>query len=302
MFTIFPPHGDEEPVSPVFNPKVAKYLVFQLELCPTTKRFHYQTFVIPKSRQQRAKAVRAGLGIDDDVHWDIVKGTRDEAKIYCCDAEKESFIAGGHRTDWDELKSDFQAGRDLRWVAENKPIYIGQYPRGTEMLRSLLQPSDRFGKIQCSFIWGDPGTGKSFSVINKYGRDKVYIKNRSKWWSKYNGEQVVLFDDFLPTVDGIRFIDLLQILDNYKIICEPKGGDVYLRANKFYFTNNEHYTKWYGWDTLSDIRQDAFKRRIHIEYEVRRVGETLSTTVTDNRVESPVKEDSFFCLMNTEVD
>lgn len=94
MFTIFPPHGDEEPVPPVYNAKVAKYLVFQLELCPSTKRFHYQTFVIPKSRQQRAKAVRTGLGINDDVHWDIVRGTRDEAQIYCRDPEKPSFIAG----------------------------------------------------------------------------------------------------------------------------------------------------------------------------------------------------------------
>lgn len=49
------------------------------------------------------------------------------------------------------------------------------------------------------WYYGDAGTGKTGWVMDLFGPDKVYNKDKSKYWNDYQSQPVVLVDDIEKT-------------------------------------------------------------------------------------------------------
>ncbi len=64
--------------------------------------------------------------------------------------------------------------------------------------------------------WGVSGGGKSHKAWSE--NPEAYDKDDTKWWTGYNGQDVVIWDDFDPT----------QISD----VVGKNDGLLYLRINK----------------------------------------------------------------------
>lgn len=239
---------------PLWKPSEMVYMIYQGELCPDTKRFHWQGYVEFK-RSKRYAGVQKALGLPD-AHVEKAKGTGEENRTYCTKAD--SHLEGpyeygtmgpgqGARSDLKYLCDTITSGKDDEAIADLCPTALLKYPRGVDRLRSSKLGPRRW-KTNVIIAWGPTGTGKS-----KTGDDmfpNAYWKTEGKWWDGYIGQEDVIIDDFHDYWWGLSF--MLQLLDRYPIRVETKGGSVNFRARNIYISTNDDPKTWYfgNWDKI----------------------------------------------------
>ena len=110
---------------------------------------------------------------------------------------------------------------------------------------------------------GPSGSGKSRYVWEQhpdlYTLDPPQCSNQSVWFDGYDGQDVLLIDDF----DGwLSYKFLLRLLDRYPLRVQYKGGSIPLLATKIYITSTESPSDWYP------HREEVveLERRIHMTY------------------------------------
>lgn len=200
-------------------------------------------------------------------HWEARKGSRDQARDYCM--KEDGRIAGpweygqfeqecGKRNDIHSVAELVRGGTSIEEIAEQFPGTFVKYHKGFQALSFTLQKK-RDWKTEVIVYWGDPGTGKSRKAHEE--NPGAYWKPVGDWWDGYNGQDVVIIDDFQG---WIQYSKLLQLMDRYPMAVEVKGGTVQFLAKKIIFTSNLPWDQWYQSDR---INQEAIRRRIdHIEH------------------------------------
>lgn len=124
------------------------------------------------------------------------------------------------------------------------------------------------GEKQVTVIWGPTGTGKTREVWERecgpdtYDEDKLYVVADKYWWDGYNGQEAVLFDEFVGETP-IEWI--LKVTDRYPMRAPIKGGFVPLKIKRVYFTSNKSPMEW--WPQASPQQLDAFFRRVTEEIQ-----------------------------------
>lgn len=81
---------------------------------------------------------------------------------------------------------------------------------------------------------------------------------KTPWFDGYNGQDVMLLDDFGPGMMCINF--LKRLLDRYPVQLPVKGGSVALRAKTIFITSNYMMSEWYPKAGAMDY--EALLRRI----------------------------------------
>lgn len=109
------------------------------------------------------------------------------------------------------------------------------------------------------WFWGNTGVGKSYGVMQAYPHP--FIPKSFKWWDGYDGQDVVLIDEFRG--DWCKFHELLTLLDRLPYRVECKGGMRQLRATKMYITSCSHPAFVYNGRTTEDLNQ-LFRRIKHV--------------------------------------
>ena len=91
-------------------------------------------------------------------------------------------------------------------------------------------------KRACFWIYGEPGIGKSYSILNRFCQDELYRKAAdNKWWDGYTDQRVVLIDDF----DSKNYYHEFKIwADQYLFKGEIKGGFVNCCYSVLFITSN----------------------------------------------------------------
>lgn len=222
----------------------AKYIVWGYEIGDSGTR-HLQGFVSFHNARS-LNSVKSLIG--RRVHLEPARGTPEEAANYC---KKEGIFfeagevpihsdpGGRERQRWDDIRGHAERG-DYSLIPSDVLIrYIGNIGRIRHLWLANNCP-EALTELRNYWVKGETGTGKSRGVRNacRSRNESIYLKEASKWWDGYDGEPLVLIEEFGPehsaTLGG-----LLKIWsDHYPFRCEVKGGSMLIRPRHIVITSN----------------------------------------------------------------
>lgn len=213
-----------------FNPK---YCVIGKEVGESgTKHLQgYITFEHKKSFKQLK-------GLIPRSHIETAKGTAEQNYVYC--TKDGDFVEHGVRPPTPIEKSQRAKQRYLeQWNLAKAGNYLELPPAQIKTWEYIHQkfkdaPQD-LPALQNIWIHGATGTGKS-SLVRKIPL-AFYSKPMSKWWDGYDGESVIVLDDFAPEHGKFLGYFLKIWADHYAFNAEVKGGMLKIRPKHFIVTS-----------------------------------------------------------------
>lgn len=270
VFTVFNPDINWKQIWETNKEEQIRYIYTGLEVAPTTKRLHYQGFIQFK-RQVRRKKLQTMF--DNKCWCNPMRGNFESNKTYCAKEkfrdtwfERGKWTSQGKRPDLDNIKLMIQKGSTMYDVANE---YFGdyiRYHRGFEKYKGMFDKSTSGSRreIKCNLIFGKSGTGKTQYVLDKYGDDNIFImsfSNKTEWWDGYQGEKIILFDDYN---NNLRIDRLLRLLDKYKCRLPIKCGFTWAKWVEVFITTNLSLKELHGGAKPEHKR--ALFRRLHNVY------------------------------------
>lgn len=220
--------------------------------------------------------IKKHLGIDR-IHLESRRGTQEEAINYCKKDndfyEHGTLKCQGKRTDLENIYEDINSGKTVFDIATNYPSQYIRYSKGIEKLKNVIEQKrmTSIRNINVTVIVGTPGAGKTRHVYDSHGFENVYkldAHDKNLWFDGYDGQDVLLIDDFYG---GIKFGFLLNLLDIYPIRLPIKGGFTWANWTKIYITSNSDVKSWYSVPNM-----DALTRRIHSTIRLGKKGPEVS--------------------------
>lgn len=225
---------------------------------------HVQGFVIFRNPRALTGVIKEFKG----VHWEICNGSIEQNVAYCkkegrWTEEGEVPVGAGTRTDLLKVGDMVARGMTDEEIINTGPDEAGTWVRNyrgiREARRVLNRHKVRDWEMDVRIYWGATGTGKTRSVYEEFGVENVYVKTVGKWWDGYDGEHVVLIDDFDPSnCFDIQFDMYLKLLDRYPMKVEVKGGFEQFLSKVIVFTSNYNPAEWFTYK----MNRDAFFRRV----------------------------------------
>lgn len=252
-----------------YLPESMLYCVQQQEACPTTGKIHWQGFVI----FDRKKALGHCKILLPRAHWEVMRGTVDEAADYCCNPLKRCkdglLLEDGFRPLYgdaarsDSTKERYKRAYDLAILGQFAAIEPSMMVRHTS---NLLKINHMFAKKPSAlnmeqtpgvWLYGGAGVGKT-TLCQKWNH---YLKDpRHKWFDGYQQENVCVVDDFAPF--HIAQTDILKQLGHqFPFQGETKGGHIWLRP--FVTVITSQYLPDVVW-AKDDESLAAISRRYHV--------------------------------------
>jgi hypothetical protein len=133
--------------TPVTNQSVVNYVIYQLELCPTTQRKHYQFYIQVEKECEFAK-VKAIF--PESTHIDASKGSSNDNQLYCSKTESRIEDGGEHgdcrdiaagkgqgsREDLKKLKEDIDGGMEWRAILDQ---HFGTVARHDRFIKDYIE-------------------------------------------------------------------------------------------------------------------------------------------------------------------
>lgn len=184
-------------------------------------------------------------------HFETRRGTRDQARDYCMKdgnfTEIGDWTKGGQgkRNDLKTAMDMVKEKKTRLEIMEEVPSTYARHSKFIEQYKGELEKkeSEEFRKVDVEVLWGDAGAGKTRKVMEEC--PKVFTVNPEDNFpfDGYDGEKAILIDDF--TGGGIKYHNLLRILDGHKLRLNTKGGHRYAVYNKVYITSNQAPEDWY---------------------------------------------------------
>lgn len=243
--------------------KKIHYMIMGKEICPETKKVHYQGFFSTINPVANGKKILTTMGFSNSVHIEVANGTPFQNFKYC--SKDENFLewgtrptGQGRRSDLENVKDIVKSGGKMIDIIDKSSNY--QSLKMGEFLLKYLEKPREIKKIDVYWLWGESGSGKTKWVYDKFGTE-VFRPVNEKWWEGYDGHKIVLLDDFRP--EFCSFVRLLQLTDIYPFKVECKGGSRHIQYHTIIITAPvDASTMWRG-ETKESLEQ--IKRRITLE-------------------------------------
>lgn len=245
-------------------PDYVSYCVFQLER-GESGTLHHQMYC-EFENQVRLSTIKQWL---PRAHVESRKGSQSQAIDYC--TKEDTRVDGpweygtpkqqGARRDLEEIVTALHEGSTVKDIAISNPSTFIRYHRGIERWSEIVVPPPRRDDIKLIVYHGPPGTGKSRRAFEDYPDAYKYVDNYSGWFNGYNGEDVVIMDEF-SCETPLRL--LLQLWDRYPHRMPVKGGFVPIRATTFVVTTNYPPVDWYNGDPAVQRRLKDFGQVVYM--------------------------------------
>jgi hypothetical protein len=244
-----------------------RYYIWQIEVCPDTGREHAQGY-IEFNRQVTLRDIK-DIFNDNTLHIEERRGSQEDAIAYCKkdDTRKPGCTAviwgtpakPGARTDLNELHEVVEhvktGAMTVSDVAIKHPDTFVRHFRGIERLAGIVQhqvAKSIVRPVQVFVLWGDAGTSKSTGLRMRLTMDgkEFYVlgndrpsRGQTPWFDQYEGEQVLIFEDFTPEEFPFQF--LLNVCEGYTQRLPTKGNFTYALWTEVWILSNLNPQHWY---------------------------------------------------------
>ncbi len=227
---------------------ICKYICFGLESATTTQKLHLQGIIIfPEAVS--GTTVKRRLN-SNTIHIEITRGVA--ASMQYCKKEGNYHEEGtqpsgqGSRTDLTSMKVDIDEGIEIEELYNKYFGNMIRYSHGVQRYLNLVSTLRTWKTIVICF-WGKSGTGKTRGVYEHifkcfHRATDIYIYPGKGWFDGYNGQKIVIMDDFYG---DIPYTTLLKILDRYPFTVPIKGAHTNWKPIAIYMTSNIHPKEWY---------------------------------------------------------
>jgi len=263
------------------NEKIARWSM-QVEEAPETKRTHVQGYLGLNNKTTMTYKSFQKKVLETDAYVKQAMKPK-EAFEYC--TKSKSRLAGpwihggkpeaGARNDIKEFLKDAKEKMNLPDLQEKHCTVEARYTRYWDraLVRYNSEPK-RTIKTKCLIWWGDAGTGKTWRV-REWVEQKLELNwdtdvysplvsgdNKQMWWDSYNGQKVVLMDEFAPSSMNLNlFKNLAGNATGYKV--QSKGGSHQFRSEWIVMCSNGNPRTWWGLDKPDKNHEyKAFSRRV----------------------------------------
>ncbi len=246
-----------------FDKAVVRYCIYQREICPETKREHFQGYIELFCDYRRGQVITL-LGA---CHLEPRYASRTSAREYC--RKKYGAIANtqvefgkwrdqiAHKRKLSDMLGTDMTLADL---IKESPVDYVRYHRGLEKLFARRQAASAkvFRRVEVLVYIGVTGCGKTGRALETPDHYKLPISDRL-WFDGYQGEKCLVIDDFYG---NIKYGFFLQILDGHELQLPVKGGFIWAMWNKVIITSNKDPKDWYNKGYLAGVIPPALNRRI----------------------------------------
>jgi len=225
--------------------------------------------------------------LDKTISLRVSLGSAENNRVYCSKGDQP-------KKEWEELKengpnygknaivwscgimpvqgirTDIHALRDACETAvalsdiitdDNVVVPLAKYQRFAQMVHTaaLKLRTREFRKLQVIVHWGKTGTNKT-RIPYEMGAF-VWEPSTPEWWDGYDGEEILLIDEFYGQLKPAR---LLHLLDGYQQRLPIKGGFTYANWTTVYITSNVPPESWYK-DIPEEVKIALARRITRIE-------------------------------------
>ncbi len=218
---------------------IIRYMCRGLEICPTTKKKHYQGWIQFKNKK-RIGGVKKILS-SNQIHLESCRGNEYDNDKYCM---KENdfktwgkFISQGYRTDLEIVTKIIKNDGNMSEIADQIPSMVLRYSHGLKELIRIEQKkkSKKFRKIQTFIHYGDTGTGKTRCAVESTEDHYLISGDSLNWFDGYEGESTLIIDEYN---NNVPIDKMLRLLDGYQYRLPIKGGFTYARWTTIHITTN----------------------------------------------------------------
>ena len=169
----------------------------------------------------------------------------------------------GSRTDLKELYNMIKDGCSTYEILEENPQYLDRIDKIEKVRQTLLEEKykDTWRNLDVTYIWGVTGSGKTRSVMDKFGYSNVYrVTDYDHPFDAYKGQDVIVFEEFRSS---LRIDDMLKYLDGYPVEFPARYMNKQACFTKVYIISNIDLKAQYPNVQKNEERSwDAFIRRI----------------------------------------
>lgn len=230
------------------------YIVFGEEIGESGTP-HLQGYVRFKSQRTMASVIKKMPGS----HIEIKRGTCEQAIAYCKKDGKFTEIgtppmSQTQKGDVNKRRYEeaFQAAKEGRFSDIPADLQTRHYNTYKKIRSDYMPKPEPLEELDNEWRYGPTGTGKSRGAHLEYP-DAYLKKADTQWWDGYNGQDVVIIDDFDKYHVKLGY-QLKIWLDHYSFQAENKGGSMLIRPKKIIITSNYHPSEiWDDEKTLSPV-------------------------------------------------
>lgn len=266
-------------------------LVYQEEIGEETGTPHLQGYV-RFSRKLRVNTIKNMLvptyPTANRIHFETARGTPTDNYNYCTkegtrtDPSQEPYVFGefdagqGKRSDIVDLRNAIRDQKSIREIYDDDSLVkpAGRYQTFLKSAIDVYQAVPARPNVRVRLCLGTPGTGKTYcceQLADGQTPADIYWKDGESFWERYNGESIVIMDEF----GGHIMPPLLfnRVCDKYPYTVPKKGGSHPLLASDIRITANHSPQYWWGHRTNYD--PVAVARRIHEVHYHAAIGECI---------------------------
>lgn len=299
------------------------FVAWQVEEGAITGTPHLQIYFIVKEneRNKNGHTIKwCSENLSNKMHIAIARGTHDECVDY---VTKEASRVDGPWVlgDWtgepaaraakgrasqastlEQVKEKILAGvPDSELWLEHFNVMV-RHAKAMQAFRLSLKAKQRNWHTKLLVLYGPPRTGKSSMAarIAAANGGAFWLRKPkdggTDWWDGYNGEQVVIIDEFYG---WLPFDTLVRLCDRYPYQVEFKGSMVPFVSKLIIITSNVAPRSWYSDEAVPDNRWMALVERMS-----GRLGAVrhMTVRVAEPEEEAPRFSDYVDRLMDGEVD
>jgi len=237
---------------------------------------HWQGYIELKGRAT-APQIATVLGWLDTQHFrglwmDGARAKQSESIAYTKKLETRSGIQyewgvpkpPGAIEERERLVQDLQAGMSMDEISCRYPRMVLQYGANVERLKRQFDKPMPWRDVTTFCFYGASGTGKTSAVYSRHAHEDVYAKLKGEFWDGYEGQPVILLDEFDGT--QLAYTELLKVLDGHPLRVNIKGSSRAANWTNVYICSNVHPDSFYP--NISGERLMALERRLPHNYRI----------------------------------